>query len=209
MLKIVPLVEGDGDVDAAPVLIRAALQQLQRFDFVIARPRNAHGRGNLTRQNGLERFVQLCLREPECSAIFVLADIDTDCPRNEALAFSQRVQAIKPPVPVVTVFAKREYESWFLPSIQTIAGKNIHGRPGLPAGLQPPASPENIANPKLWLSERMPQGRSYKETEDQAPMTAWMDHSLVAGACRSFRRFQRALQQLVNAVDQGKIIISP
>jgi hypothetical protein len=209
MPKIVPLVEGYGEVDAVPLLLRRGLEHLQRWDFEIARPRNAHGCGNLTKPNGLEKFMLLCLKEPDCSAIFVLMDIDAGCATNLAHHFSHRIRLMVPPVPVVIVFARREYESWFLASISTLAGKNIGVRLGLPADCVAPGDPESIANPKAWLTERMPQGRAYKETEDQAPMTHSMDHQLVSNTCRSFRRFQHAIQQLVQAVDQGQVIVSP
>ena len=209
MPKIVPLVEGDGEVSAVPLLLRETLAQLGRWDFEIARPRNAHGCGNLTKENGLERFVRLCLKEPECAAIVILMDADKNCPATLAREFSQRVNALNIPVPVVTILTNREYENWFLASVATIAGKDLNGRPGLAAGCEPPDEPESVANPKRWLTERMPSGRAYKETEDQAPMTKWLDHDSVAAACRSFRRLRNAVLELVQSVDAGAARVTP
>jgi hypothetical protein len=209
MPKIVPLVEGDGDVMAVPLLLRDALARLQRWDFEIARPRNAHGRGNLTKQDGIERFVRLCLKEPERDAILILIDADADCAATIGLDLAIRVRAVRSTVPIVIVLAKREYETWFVASIQTIAGKQLAGRPGITAEAIPPEEPEAVPNPKAWLSQRMPPGRAYKETEDQAPMTSSLDFQIVANSCRSFRRLLNAVQQLVQAVDAGNVIVTP
>jgi hypothetical protein len=209
MPKIVPLVEGDGDVTAVPLLLRDVLASLQRWDFEIARPRNAHGRGNLTKQNGIERFVQLCLKEPGRDAVFILIDADADCAATTSGDLANRVRAIGVIVPVVIVLAKCEYEAWLVASIQSIAGKQLGGRPGIIAEATPPDQPEAVLNPKAWLSERMPRGRAYKETEDQAPMTSSLDLQVVLNSCRSFRRLRNGVQQLVQAVDTGNVIVTP
>jgi hypothetical protein len=122
---------------------------------------------------------------------------------------SQRIRHLNPPVPIVTVLPSREYENWLIASATTICGRDLGGRPGLATNCQPPADPESISNPKRWLTERMPAGRAYKETEDQAPMTRWLDHQQVISTCRSFRRFHQAVQELVSAIDSAAVVITP
>jgi len=48
--KIIPIVEGDGEVTAVPALLRKILVQATRYDIQIARPKNANGRGNLLKE---------------------------------------------------------------------------------------------------------------------------------------------------------------
>jgi hypothetical protein len=164
--RIVPIVEGDGEVPAVPALLRKVLGYFDRYDIQIARPKNANGRGNLTKEGGLERFVQYAWKEPDCGAILIMIDSEGECPRDIAMALSRRVHAMGVIFPVFIVVAHYMYETWFLASIATIAGHR-----DLPSGLQSPEDAELIGNPKAWINENLPQGRAYKETQDQEAMT--------------------------------------
>jgi len=201
--KLVPIVEGDGEVPAIPALLRKLLQAITRYDIQIARPKNANGRGNLTKKGGLERFVQYAWKEPDCGAILVLLDSEGECPQDIAKDFSQRIIAMGVIFPVVIVIAHRMYEAWFLASIATIAGHL-----DLPDGLQPPEDPEEVGNPKAWMNKNFPSGRTYKETLDQEAMTHLMDIAL-AGSTRSFQRLQHAIDQALLAIDTDTRIVTP
>ena len=48
MPKIVPIVEGDGEEKAVPVLLYKILHAMERWDIQIAYPKNAHSCNNLT-----------------------------------------------------------------------------------------------------------------------------------------------------------------
>lgn len=209
MAKIVPVVEGDGEVEAAPILLRKLLDERQRWDVQIARPKNTNGRGNLTKPGGLERFVQVAWLEPDCGTVLVLIDADKDCARELAEGFARRIQAIGVRRSVVVVVAACEYEAWFLASLETIAGRDLQGRPGLPAGLQYPQDVEAIVGVKGWLSRQFPGGRIYKESLDQAPMTRLLDTTRVRERSRSFRRLCHAIEQALEAIDSGQVIVTP
>lgn len=203
MPRIVPIVEGDGEVPAVPALLRKILGQATRYDIQVARPKNANGRGNLTKEGGLERFIRYAWKEPDCGAILVLLDSESQCPLDIARALYKRVNAMGIIFPVVIVIAHCMYEAWFLASMATIAGHL-----DLPNGLQPPADPESIGNPKAWINENLPQGRAYKETQDQEAMTHLMDIDL-AGRARSFQRLLHAIAQAVDAIDTAARIVTP
>lgn len=78
--KIVPIVEGDGEVRAVPALLHKVMQHHQRYDLQVALPKNAHGKGALTRPGGIEQFLELAYREPGCAGVLVMLDADDDCP---------------------------------------------------------------------------------------------------------------------------------
>ncbi|MEI7820330.1 MAG: DUF4276 family protein [Verrucomicrobiota bacterium] len=208
---LVPIVEGDGEIEAVPVLLRRLLEVRQRWDLQIARPKNAHGCGNLTKVGGLEKFAELAFRERECAGVLILMDADEeqDCPMQMAQRFVQRIQNYGARFPVAIVFARREYEAWFLASLETIAGQDIGGRPGLPANLVFDGDVENVRSVKGWLSRNLPGNRIYKETEDQAPMTERIDFLRAADRSRSFRRFCKALDDLIDAIDSSQIRVTP
>src|SRR5689334_222112 len=108
MPKIVPIVEGDGEVEAVPILIHKLLTAMERWDIQIAKPKNAHGCDNLKKPDGLERFVRLAWLEPDCGAVLILVDADKQCPMQLAERFAHRVQAIGAKHSCVIVIAKCE-----------------------------------------------------------------------------------------------------
>ena len=126
MTTIIPVVEGAGDVTALPGLLgRILLERYNRPDVMVAQGRTnvvtANGRTNL--ENKLERFLQHAQNKPECDAILVLLDADDDCPVNLAQGLLKRCEQLGLTSPVEIVCAHREYESWFLASLDTIKGQ--------------------------------------------------------------------------------------
>lgn len=209
MPKVVPIVEGDGEVTAAPLLIRRILWDMGRYDLRVIGPKNAHGRGNLEVEGGLERFIKYAWKEKDCGAIIVLIDADRDCAKELAQGFSKRVAAMGVVYPVVIICAKHEYETWFLASLETISGKDLSGRTALRNALEAPEDVEEIGNPKGVLTRHMPKGRAYKETEDQEPMTQLLDIGLAKERSRSFRRMCHAVEEAVKAIDSGTKTVTP
>ncbi len=209
MPKLVPIVEGDGEVTAVPLLLRRILTEIGRYDIQVNSGKNAHGRGNLEVENGVEKFIRHAWKERDCGAILLLVDADKDCAKELARMFSKRIEAMGIIYPVVIVCAKHEYETWFLASLESIAGNNLGGRPGLRAGLAGPPNVEDIGNPKGVLNKHMPSGRAYKETEDQEAMTQLMELELVKPRSRSFRRMYHAVEQALEGIDTGTRTVSP
>jgi hypothetical protein len=201
MPKVVPIVEGNGEVDAVPLLLRKLLGEMHRWDVQPARPLNAHGRGNLEKLGGLEKFIRLALKESDCA--------EGDCAKELAKECAECVRAVGVTVPMVIVCAKCEYEAWFLASPETIAGKDLKGRPGLPAGIRFAGDTESIQAVKGWLTRHLPKGRAYKETLDQAPMTDLLDTELTKQRSRSFRRLWHAVEQMMEAFDKGEVVVTP
>ena len=209
VLKIVPIVEGDGEVTAVPVLLKKLLSEIGRYDIQIAPPKNAHGRANLQKAEGLEKFVKHAWKERDCGAIVILLDAENECPVDVARDFSNRIIAMGVIHTVVIVCAARMYETWFLASLETIIGKDLNGRPGLTKEKSLPAIIESINSPKSWLNDCLPIGRAYKETQDQEPLTQLLDVSLVRERSRSFRRLCQALNEALAAIDNGSKIVTP
>jgi len=201
--KLVPIVEGDGEVTAVPALLRKILWQIPRYDIQVTRPKSANGRGNLTKEGGLEKFIRYSWKERDCGAILVLIDADKECPVTLARDLTRRVEAIGVLFPVVIVVAKRMYETWFVASIATIAGHL-----DLPEDLTPPPNPEEVPNPKAWIENHFPAGRAYKETQDQEAMTNLLDITLASSA-RSFQRMLNAIDQALEAIDTGANLVTP
>ncbi len=197
MTTIVPVVEGDGDVAALPGLLgRILLEMYNRSDVLVAQGKsmvvNANGRSTL--ENRLEKFIRYAQNKPECDAILVLLDADDDCPVNLAQGILKRCEPLGLTIPVEIVCAHREYESWFLASLDT-----IRGRRGISDTATLSQNAEDIPDPKHWLTDHMPYGQAYKETTHQAALTQHMDIDMAHSNSRSFRRLCHALELLLDS----------
>lgn len=191
MPKIIPIVEGDGDVQAVPLLLRRILHEhFQRYDWQIARPKKAHSLANL--RNRLSSFIRYAEMEPDATHILILMDLDDGCPKEQAGQLAHQIREIHPRLPVSVVLAHREYEAWFLASLPALAGNTL-----LPAGCSYEGNPEQKRGAKEWLSNRLPPGVIYKETEDQPAWSAQLDIPLTASRSRSFRRLIHAVQEFI------------
>ena len=199
MLTIVPVVEGDGDAAALPVLLARILQEkFSRHDVFIAQGKarvvKANGRNNLEKK--LDKFLGYAQKKPGCGAILILVDSDADCPVMLAQQLSQRSEQIGVNYPVQIVCAYRSYESWFLASLDSVKGHF-----GIPENTTLTDGAEDVPNPKQWISNRMPAGQAYKETIHQVSLSRAIDLELAYRNSRSFRRLCHALEQLLLAVD--------
>lgn len=194
MLTIVPIVEGDGDAAALPELLERILKERhRRYDVLVAQGKTrvvkAKGRQKLEKQ--LDKFLKHAQNKPMCGAILILVDADDDCPVTFAKQLSQLCHQIGTRCPVQIVCARRSYESWFLASLDTIKGH--HGISETATLLE---DPEQVSNPKQWLSDQMPSGKAYKETIHQVSLSRIIDLDLAYQNSRSFRRLCHALEQL-------------
>lgn len=204
---IVAIVEGDGELDAVPELLRRILwERLLRFDISAKKPKAAGGKPDLL--NRFEKFLQYALLE-SCDAILVLVDADEECPLEQVPNLAVRAAALNLNVPVAIVYARCEYETWFICSLSECTGEQIRARLGIPASVNAPQNVEDVRAAKGWLEHHMPNDRGYKETQDQAPLTHHIDLDLTHSRSRSFRRFCHAVDELVYAIDHRSQAVTP
>src|SRR5258706_12428867 len=114
---IQPVVEGQGDVDAVPLLLRRLRDEAQAWGLEVAKP-HRKPRGKLVKKDFLQSAVQLAGLTPDCAGILILFDADDDCPKNLAAVLEEWAQEVAGGKPCVVVVANREYEAWFLASIE-------------------------------------------------------------------------------------------
>ncbi len=205
--SIVAIVEGDGELDAVPGLLRRILWERRcRFDIMTKKPKAANGKPDLLKR--FEKFLQYTILDG-CDAILVLVDADEECPFEQVPYLTAMAAALNLDVPVAIVYARSEYETWFISSLSECTGEPIRTRLGIPASVNAPNNVENIRGAKGWLEERMPNDRGYKETEDQAPLTHHINLDLTHNRSRSFRRLCHAVDELVYAIDHGSQVVTP
>lgn len=206
--SIVPIVEGPGDRDASPVLLRRTLfERLARYDITVARPKKANGKQDLLRR--LENFLRYSVMTPSCQGIIVLLDSDDECPRDEAMELAGRARAFNLTVPVAIVEAKRGYEAWIVASLGPTSGDEIRERLGLASAVAYDGDVEELSGAKAWLTRNMPSGRAYKETSDQPALSTFIDLDIARARSRSFRRLCHAVEQIVDQIDKGLTTVTP
>ncbi len=170
-VRIIPIVEGHGECDAVPLLIRRiALDIDPGLVPEVLKPLRVPA-AKLQKPDELDRTIQLAaLKLRGSGGILILIDCDDDCPAAAGPALLERALQIRGDIPISVVLAKREYEAWFIAAAESLKSKR-----SLPDTLSSPADPESIRGAKEWLSRQMPTGVRYSETTDQAALTAAFD----------------------------------
>lgn len=205
---IVPIVEGDGEVEAVPLLLRRILSEIHgRYDIRIQRPINTKGKTKLLKK--FESFLEYARKDPQCNAILVLLDGDEDCPRDLAAYLVHTAAGLNLSVPIAIICAHREYEAWFVASLDSETRDSIRATLGLSETAVHEGDVESIASPKGWMQVQMPQGTGYKETQHQPALTEYIDIEHTRCRSRSFRRFCHAVEELLGAIDSGTPIVTP
>lgn len=185
MMRLLPIVEGHGEVAAAPILLRRLSYEAEQYQLTVLSGIRANKTQLITRE-GLDKVLQAA-RRIGCDAILILIDADGDCPKDLASQLLNFAAEIAGDIPLEVVIAQQEYEAWFLASIEALRGHR---------DMRPDAisrdDPENPRGAKAHLQQRMVGGRRYVETKHQAAFSELISLSGAYAKCRSFRKLTRA-----------------
>jgi hypothetical protein len=186
-MRIAAIVEGHGEVEAVPVLLRR-LAQDSTMPVDILRPIRI-ARGKLVRESELRRAVSMAaLRISGDDSVFIFIDADDDCPARLAPEMLRIATAEHADRRISVIVAKREFEAWYVAAATSLAraGKLI-------AGTTSPEDPEAVNDAKGWLSMRM--SRRYVATIDQPAFAARFDLE-DARRCPSFDKLVRDFRRV-------------
>jgi hypothetical protein len=190
-VNIACIVEGHGECEAAPVLLRRIAAQIDPQLIVNITETLRAPKNRLLKAGGIERTVDLAARTLNGpGAVFVLLDSDEACPAELGPALLQRAHQSRSDIPIAVVIAQCEFEAWFLTAITSLRGQR-----GLSSAVEPPLAPEVIRDAKGWLAERMTGGH-YSEPLDQPAFAAQFDLHLARRA-DSFDKCYRDLARLL------------
>lgn len=184
MDQLALVVEGDGEVQALPTVIRAHLHARQVFDLTPAKPINTKGRGNLLRVGEVERFTRLAAIQAGTIGVIVLCDADDDAACTLGPDIQARAETAAREVPVRATVAIRKFENWIVASAETVHGEaleGVHDYEGM--------APDPII--KRWRAPR-----SYVKPIHQPRLAASIDLELAASRCPSLARLLRCVDEL-------------
>lgn len=185
-----PIVEGHGEQEALPLLIRKIFADASPETIPVINPPIRVKSGSfLSDVEYFSKYVTLAAAKASQAGgeILILLDCEDDCPGTLGPLLLARAKTVRSDVPITVVLAHREYETWFL-----AAAESLRGCGGLPADLSPPADPELIRGAKEWLGRRMDQ--SYDPIIHQAAFTARFDLS----QAKSIPSFARLVSKILS-----------
>lgn len=183
MTVVASIVEGDGEVDALPVLLRRIGDWLSPgMGMALSRPIRVRRDRFLNRDTEFRRNLLLAAEKCGDSGwILILLDADDDCPSELGANILQRARKIAPHRRISVVLANREYEAWFL-----AAADSLHGKRGFSFDHPQNFDAERPRDAKGWMSSRMSTG--YYPKTDQPAFSAMMDLQQARQNSRSFRK---------------------
>lgn len=202
--KVYAIVEGHGEANqqpnidpAARILVAKMLQYVGCRQWFPAKypPYRLNSCGDFyPHTDNLLQVLHAHRKYQDCAAVLVLFDLDDDCPAQIGPLVAQRIRKQAPwPFSIVVVCAYREYESWFLASLNTIHPDHSY-----------PDDPESPRDAKGWLERKF----GYREVLHQAEYTQKLDVSTALNS-RSFRRLCHAFRELATVAANQQSIITP
>jgi hypothetical protein len=190
---IQPIVEGNGEVEAVPILLRRLIPELCEGYMEVNRPLR-FPRTKLVREADFRTAVRLAKLNEENTAVLVLFDADDDCARDRIPIMYEWVAEEGLALPHTIVMARQEYEACFLASLESLRGKRRIADDAAYA-----LNPEEKRGAKEAISKFMPLNLPYAETADQPNLTAEFD---LAQAFKRASSFQKLVKELCRVLSE-------
>lgn len=192
---IQPIVEGQGEEQAVPVLLRRLILELGCYVSVGTPIRQ--NRTTIGREADFKRAIQLAGLKPGVQGVLVLFDADDDCARDIVPPMRQWAQEVAPTLPCAVVMARRENEAWLLAALESLRDQR-----GIRADAFYPQEPEAKRGAKGVMRNFMPQNASYSPTTDQPAFSAVFDLGQAYRRASSFRKLVHELCRVLTKLGQ-------
>ncbi|MHA7833691.1 MAG: DUF4276 family protein [Algiphilus sp.] len=192
-MKITCIVEGHGEVKAAPVLLRRTLLEKFSIDYVEIIAQRRHGINALEASNwaNFKRFLAAAYYEN--APILWMLDADDFCPCEKLPSLYSAAQEIRVQQPLGFCFWHREFETLFLYDTNALA-KTLRCKP-----FASPESPQSIRDAKKWVSSHFPNNSAYKETLHQAKVTSHLDFDFLCAHYNDFQHYIKVVEWLISS----------
>ena len=223
MRRLVLFVEGNGDVDAVPTLVKRLLKETgERYDTVVDHaPFRVGSLGKLMKEDfrDWKRFLGASLKRPNVGGVLLILDGDIERVGGKVFCAVEAARSLAGAAmhigagktfSVAIVFAIPEYETWLIAGVASLAGQRLTDGRLVDANAKAPegdleARPRDA---KRWLRAIVAGG--YNPPRDQAALTRLVDlEAIRARKLRSFRRLESAVSSLLEAIRSNRPIVSP
>ncbi len=223
MRRLILFVEGEGEADAVPTLVKRILtEQGDWYDILLdSNPFRVGEVNKLVKDDFREwkRKLGAGLKRSNVGGVLLILDGDVGkvaghefCAATVAksLAVAAMHVGAGKRFSVAIVFARQEYETWLIAGVGSLAGRVLPDGRLIKSNAKAPegdleSSPRNA---KGWLDDIVEGG--YKPTRDQAALTRLVNLKAIrARQLRSFRRLESAISILLEAIRCDRPIVSP
>jgi hypothetical protein len=223
MRRLILFVEGEGEADAVPTLVRRLLTEQGDWHNLLLDDNPFHvGQVNkLVKHDFREwkRKLGASLKRPSVGGVLLILDGDVEkvggnefCAATVARSLASAAMQVGAgkKFSVAVVFARQEYETWLIAGVSSLAGRGLPDGRLIRSNAEAPegdleASPRDA---KGWLDNIIEGG--YKPTRDQAALTRLVGLEVIrARKLRSFRRLESAVSSLLEAIRHDRPIVSP
>jgi hypothetical protein len=201
-------VEGHGDKEAVPLLIRRLFSEIGRPEYAPApRPILCGDLPKLLRDGVLEKFVTYAGRRPDGDSVLLVVDCDDDCPPNIVGTLAQRVEPLahQHGKRVGIALMHREFETLFLHAVPDLA-ERFSELPWKIESWDANRDWTEIRGAKAEL-RRFMGGRLYRETGHQARFVSALDLPTLEERCRSLAHLINTLRWLTN--EKKAVVVYP
>jgi len=191
-----PVIEGHGEVEAFPTLLRRLIPELGTY-IGVRRPQFCPKNLMTANESEFKRQIQLARLEPNVTAVLFLFDADDDCAQKSVPVMRAWAHEVAPDFPCGIVMARREYEAWFLASLESLQGvRNIPQNAHYDGGFEDKRDAKGVLR---RLS-------GYSPKTDQAALSAVCDLQLAYKNASSFRKLVRELVRLLAELGHVPVI---
>jgi len=186
------VVEGRGEIQAVPLLLRRRLAERRIYADLVGKPVPCNGRPNALKPKGIEGKVAVAAVRPGCRCVLVLLDGEGDpvCELGPELLDRSRSAAAGKEVLVSLADAK--FEDWLVASAESLGVSGLS------------YSPERDA---VGVLKEALHPRKYVKPFWQPRLTNQLDFSLASGRNPSLARFLAKFDALIDR--HFKELVSP
>lgn len=192
-LLVAPIVEGHGEVEAVPLLLRRIWTELLGGEYVRVLPPIRIPRSKLIDFEQLAKAVELANLKLKDAAsgdrplILVLFDADEDAACTLGPTLLEQIRLARPDLDVAVVLPVAEFETWFVAAAESLSDYLTVSNEAIPL------DPEAAGVKKAWLQRNF-RGK-YTETIEQPALTAKFDLRACRARSRSFDKLCRELEK--------------
>ncbi len=193
-LRVFPIVEGDGDASATPILLRRIWTELLGGEYLEVLKPYTGKRQRVVQPSELARILDLAvsklrLESGDPAMILVLLDADDDPSCILGPNLLDQARKIRGDMDISCVIADVDFETWFV-----AAAASLSRFLNLSADSDLSETPEQSrrGKGKGWIKQRYPR---YSPTVDQPRMAAAMDLHVCRQRSPSFNKLCRELEK--------------
>ena len=195
---IQPIVEGHGEIDAVPVLLRRICYELGCCTSAkIAHPMRIP-RSRMVQEKEIRRYARIASLLPGCDLILLVMDADDDCAKEISDLIRPWIRAESLCAHFEIIVIPREYECWIIAALESLQGVR-----GIGGNAASPQHPEQVKDAKGYITRQMEGSGRYQPTTDQAALSQLVDLYAIRRRCPSFCRLISKIESLSQSVMEG------